>query len=56
MVGLRPPQAILAYDPSAPCTVSMDDCNGCGFCVTRKTEAVENLIGIGAAHWRGLVA
>ena len=38
------------YDPSAPCTVSMDDCNGCGFCVTRKTEAVENLIGIGAAR------
>ncbi|MBL92359.1 MAG: deoxyribose-phosphate aldolase [Myxococcales bacterium] len=38
------------YDPNTPCDVSLDNCNECGFCVTRKKEAVDNLIGIGAAR------
>ena len=35
-------------DPNAPCDVSAEDCNGCGFCHTRKPAVVEKLITIGA--------
>jgi deoxyribose-phosphate aldolase len=37
-------------DPTEPCHATDETCTGCGFCVTRKEGAVDNLIHIGAAR------
>lgn len=36
------------FDPSLPCVADAAGCNGCGFCVTRKKDAVAQLIHEGA--------
>lgn len=36
------------FDPSSPCHATQDTCNGCGYCSTRKPDAVHNVIQSGA--------
>ena len=37
-------------DPASPCQATADTCNGCGYCVTRKSPVVEELVRLGASR------
>ena len=41
------------HDPNTPCNVDLEDCNACGFCVTRKQEAGKFDWHRSGPHWRG---